>query len=89
MPGESGTFHIIIQDLTSSNVAKATYLGQWVGVDRAGNQVQLHPTAEEFQAGATSTAATPATTSTTTPTSAPSPDAIAVSPTTTSPGMGQ
>jgi len=88
--GESGTFHIIIQDPTSSNVAKATYLAQWVGLDSAGNQVLLHPIAEEFQARATSTAATPATTPTTTPTSAPSPDAIAVSPTTTtSPGIGQ
>ena len=76
-------FHIIIQDPTSSNVAKATYKAQCVGVDSAGNQVLLHPTAEELQ-GATSTAATP----TTTPTSAPSPDAIAVSPTTTSPGIG-
>jgi hypothetical protein len=60
-----------------------------VGVDRAANQVLLNPTAEEFQAGATSTTATPAITPTTTPTSAPL-DAIAVFPaTTTSPGIGQ
>jgi hypothetical protein len=68
VPDEIGTFHIIIQDLTSRNVAKATYLAQRVGVDRAGNQVLYHPTAEEFQAVVTSTTATPATTSTTTPT---------------------
>jgi hypothetical protein len=89
VPGESGTFHIIIQDLTSSNLAKATHLAQWVGVDRAGNLALLHPTAEQFQAGPTSTAATSITTSTTTPTRASSLDAIAGSPTTTtSPGIG-
>jgi hypothetical protein len=85
VPGESGRFHIIIQGPTSSNGAKATYQAQYVGVDSAGNQVLLHPTAEELQVGATSTAATP----TATLTSVPSPDATAVSPTTTSPDIGQ
>jgi hypothetical protein len=66
-PGESGTFHIIVNDPASNNVAKATYLAQWVGVDSAGNQVLLDPTAEELQAAATP----PASTSTTTTTAPP------------------
>jgi hypothetical protein len=79
-PGQSGTFHIIVKDPSASSIAKATYLAQWVGVDSAGNQVLLHPTAEELQAGATPTTATTAT---------PTPDAIDTTTTTTSPSIGQ
>ena len=43
--GESSTFHIIVNDGGNNNIAKATYLAQWVGVDNAGTGVLLHPTA--------------------------------------------
>jgi hypothetical protein len=66
-PGESGTFHIVIKDPTSSSVAKAAYLAQWVGVDNTGSQMLLHPTADELQAVSTT-----ATTGTATPPSPPS-----------------
>jgi hypothetical protein len=79
-PGQSGIFHIIVKDPSASSIAKATYLAQWVGVDSAGNQVLLHPTAEELQAGATPTIATTAT---------PTPDAIDTTTTSTSPSVSQ
>lgn len=83
-PGESGTFHIIIKDPTTSKVTKATYLAQWVGVDSTGSQMLLHPTAEELQAASTTTATTG--TATTPP---PTPPADTTTATTTTPVASQ